>query len=67
MRRKGSKTSPSASEQCEPSMAAKQTVLRKSGKGKLALCGVPLGGVKIYNKGEAAEEKQVSFKNPAEA
>lgn len=30
-------------------------------------CGMPLGGVKIYNKGAAAEEKKDSFKNSAEA
>lgn len=30
-------------------------------------CGMPLGGVKIYNKGEATEEKKDSFKNSAEA
>ena len=28
---------------------------------------MPLGGVKIYNKGEATEEKKDSFKNSAEA
>lgn len=39
----------------------------KGGKGQLAGCGVPLGGVKIYNKGEATEEKKDSFKNSAEA
>jgi hypothetical protein len=48
-------------------MIAKQAVLRKGGKEKLAGCGVPLGGVKIYNKGEATEEKKDSFKNSAES
>lgn len=29
-------------------------------------CGEPLGGVVIYNKGEATREKKDSFKNSAE-
>lgn len=69
VRRAGSKTSPSPS----PSAAllAEQGCQANSG-GRLgrrgqAGCGMPLGGVKIYNKGEATEEKKDSFKNSAEA
>ena len=53
--------------QSELSIAAKQTVVWKPGRRSRAGCGMPLGGVKIYNKGEATEEKKDSFKNSAEA
>lgn len=52
---------------CELRTAAKQIVLRKTGRRGQAGCGMPLGGVKIYNKGAATEEKKDSFKNSAEA
>lgn len=62
VRRAGSKTSPSASVQCEPRAAAKQTVVWRTEKEKLAGCGMPLGGVPIYNKGEATEERKILLK-----
>lgn len=47
--------------------AAKPAVQWKGGKERRAGCGVPLGGVIIYNKGEAARLKKDPFKNSAEA
>lgn len=68
VRRAGSKTSPTAvcgkvSWTLLPSKQWCGSLGRRSRAG----CGMPLGGVKIYNKGEATEEKKDSFKNSAEA
>lgn len=47
--------------------AAKPAVQWKDERERQAGCGVPLGGVVIYNKGEATHEKKDPLKNSAEA
>lgn len=66
MRRAGSGTSFLLSN-ASWAWAAKPAVQWKGGKERQAGCGVPLGGVIIYNKGEAARLKKDPFKNSAEA
>lgn len=53
--------------QSELSVAAKQTVVWP-GEEKQAGCGMPLGGVKIYNKERPLKKRKILFlKNSAEA